>query len=194
MTSARNKQPCIKCTKTTGIATCGGCHAWFCTKHFIEHRQNLGEQMEKIGQQHDDLHKNLDINSVSHPLLSQIDNWEIESIRKIHEVAAKARNDAEKYINETKIQLAQSLSKLRDELSASRSSDDFTEIELAQWNVQLEKLRRALESPSAIDVVVTDLSQPLIRVIQRKGMKKHSDEIVFNHKLLYNLMQNYRFF
>ncbi|CAF3713126.1 unnamed protein product [Rotaria socialis] len=174
MASARSKKPCVKCPKNAGIATCGGCQAWFCTKHFIEHRQGLGEAMERIGQQHDDLHKNLDANNIGYSLLSQINAWEQTSLNRIQEVAEKARIDLAKYIEEAKTQLTQSLNKIKNELTSSRASDDFTEIELKQWNAQLEKLGRMLEKPSSIDIVEGDQSQPLIRIIQRKGIFTNS--------------------
>ncbi|CAF1250979.1 unnamed protein product [Rotaria magnacalcarata] len=170
MASARNKKPCVKCPKNAGIATCGGCQAWFCTKHFIEHRQGLGEAMERIGQQHDDLHKDLDENNIGYSLLSQINAWEQTSLSRIQEVAEKARTDLAKYIDEAKTQLTQSLNKIKNELASSRASDDFTEIELKQWNAQLEKLGRMLEKPPSIDIVEDDQSQSFIRIIQRKGI------------------------
>lgn len=53
MASSSNRQPCIKCPKGLGITTCGGCEQWFCTKHFTEHRRELGTEMEHVGQEHD---------------------------------------------------------------------------------------------------------------------------------------------
>ncbi|CAF4439675.1 unnamed protein product, partial [Rotaria magnacalcarata] len=82
----------------------------------------------------------------------------------------KARTDLAKYIDEAKTQLTQSLNKIKNELASSRASDDFTEIELKQWNAQLEKLGRMLEKPPSIDIVEDDQSQSFIRIIQRKGI------------------------
>ncbi|CAF0968284.1 unnamed protein product [Rotaria sordida] len=169
MTSARAKQPCIKCNKGGGIATCGGCQAWFCTKHFIEHRQGLGEEINRVGQKHDDLYKNLTTNSAAHPIFSKINDWEKAAIIKIQEIAEKARSDLARYINEPVSQLQQSLSKLRNELASSRESDDYTEIDLTEWTEQLEKLRKVLKKASDIYIVEDDQSQALIRVIQKKG-------------------------
>lgn len=169
MESARVKPPCITCNKAIGITTCGGCQQWFCAKHFNEHRQSLGQEMERIGRKHDHLYKNLAVKNDVHPLFAQINNWEKESIKKIQAVAGKARSELAKYLNETKFQLQESLTKIKDELAASRASDDYTEIDLTGWSDQLQILRQMLEKPSSIDIIEDDQSQPFIRVVQQKG-------------------------
>ncbi|CAF1069974.1 unnamed protein product [Rotaria sordida] len=132
--------------------------------------------MNRVSQHQDYLYRSVTGNNAAHPLLSHIDDWEQSSIRKIQEVAEKARNDLARYINDMKSQLKQSLLKLKGELETGREADDYTEIELTDWMEQLEKLRRMFENPPAIEIV-DDQAQPLIRVIQRKGFetKKISD-------------------
>ncbi|CAF3863153.1 unnamed protein product, partial [Rotaria sp. Silwood1] len=53
MASTNMKQICAKCNKGGGIAMCHGCQQSFCTKHFVEHRQELSQQIDHIGQEHD---------------------------------------------------------------------------------------------------------------------------------------------
>ncbi|CAF4864680.1 unnamed protein product [Rotaria sp. Silwood1] len=170
MDSIQAKQLCVNCTKGGGITICVGCQGCFCKGHFQEHRQTLDEEMDRVCQQQEYLYKTLTGNSVVHPLLSHIDDWEQSSIRKIQEVAEKARNDLTRFMNEMKAQLKQALLKIKSELESSREADDYTEIELTNWIEQLEKLRRMFEKPPAIEIV-DDQAQPLIRIVQRKGFE-----------------------
>ncbi|CAF2848296.1 unnamed protein product [Rotaria sp. Silwood2] len=169
MATGRAKKPCIKCDKGAGIIICGGCQEWFCDKHFPQHRQELGEKMDHIGQQHDFLHKQLTENNVTHPLHLRINEWENASIKKIQEVAKKARSDLQRYLNETKTELRESLGKVKNELASSRELNDYTELELREWTDQLNKLRQLLEKPSTIDIVEDGQSQSLIRIVQQKS-------------------------
>ncbi|CAF2709641.1 unnamed protein product [Rotaria sp. Silwood2] len=168
MDSVQAKQLCVNCTKGGGITICVGCQGCFCKSHFIDHRHSLDDEMDRVSQQQDYLYKSLTENNVVHPLLSHIDDWEQSSIRKIQEIADKARSDLSRFMNEMKSQLKQSLLKIKSEIESGREADDYTELELTDWMEQLEKLRRIFEKPPAIEIV-DDQSQPLIRVIQRKG-------------------------
>ncbi|CAF1184646.1 unnamed protein product [Rotaria sordida] len=170
MATGRAKKPCVKCDKGAGITICGGCEEWFCAKHFTEHRQGLGEKMDHVGQQHDFLQNKLTETNVTHSFHSHINEWETASIKKIQEVAKKARTDLEKYLNETKTELRESLGKIKNELASSHQSGNYTEIELKEWTDELNKLRQLLEKPSTIDIVEDSQSQPLIRVVQQKSL------------------------
>ncbi|CAF2709655.1 unnamed protein product [Rotaria sp. Silwood2] len=163
------KQRCVKCTKGEGIIICVGCQGCFCKSHFIDHRQNLDDEMGHVNQQQDYLYKSLTENNFVHPILSHIDDWEQSSIRKIHEAADKARIDLEAFMIEMKSELKQSLLEIKSELELSREADNYTEIELKNWTEQLEKLRRMFEKPPAIEIV-HDHAQSPIRIIQRKGL------------------------
>ncbi|CAF2687701.1 unnamed protein product [Rotaria sp. Silwood2] len=169
MATGRVRKSCIKCNKGAGITICGGCEEWFCTRCFTEHRQELDEKMDHVGQQHDFLHKQLTENNVTHPLHLRINEWENASIKKIQEVARKARTDLNRYLSETKTELRQPLDKVKNELALSRELNDYTELELREWTDELNKLRQLLEKPSTLNIVEDDQSQPLICIVQQKS-------------------------
>src|SRR5689334_16342849 len=123
MSSATRKKICSKCNKSGGVATCDGCQQSFCTKHFIEHRQELSQQMDNIGQEHDVLQRDLTSEHGTHPLLARINQWEQESIEKIQTAAKSARLGLQKLLNEAKNSLKISISKMTEELQSSRESD-----------------------------------------------------------------------
>jgi hypothetical protein len=168
MLSTTIRQPCIKCGKGLGITTCGGCQQWFCTKHFVEHRQELATKMDHVGQEHDLLQRDLDQENMIHPLLAFVDDWEKKSIKKIKLVAEKARSNLRKHLDNTKDEVKTSLCQVTDDLQSSRESDDYTEVELEKWIKQLKELRTMLETSSPIDILGDDQTQSVIRLIQMK--------------------------
>ena len=74
MASSVAKQPRIKCDKGGGITTCSGCQQWFCTMHFIQHRQELVAYINHACQQDDFLQQNLFQENTPHPLTSSQDS------------------------------------------------------------------------------------------------------------------------
>ncbi|CAF1371051.1 unnamed protein product [Rotaria sordida] len=168
MESAAIKKPCIKCNKGGGIITCGGCQQWFCTRHLLEHREELSVLMDQVSQEHDLLQCDLISDKGIHPLVTLINKWEKTSIENIRVAAQDARDDLQKYLDCTKIQVKTSLLSINKELQASSESDDYTELDLSKWMQQLAELREMLEKLSTIDFIDDDQTQPLIHRIQMK--------------------------
>jgi hypothetical protein len=67
------KKPCSKCNKGGATFTCDGCHRSFCLKHASDHRDELSQLMDNIGQEHDILKRDLSQYGVNDTLLAQID-------------------------------------------------------------------------------------------------------------------------
>ena len=175
MASSITRQVCIKCQKGLGTTTCGGCQQWFCTKHFVEHRQELAIQMDNMGQEHDLFQQDLIQETITHPLLSRINQWEQRSIEKIKAAAEEARTNLQKYLTSTKDQMKTSLDQMSNDLQSSRDSDDYTEIELERWMKQLRELRMMAEKPADIEILdddEDDQTQGIIRLIQLKENSK----------------------
>ncbi|CAM4806764.1 unnamed protein product [Rotaria magnacalcarata] len=144
-TAISGKRPCSKCDKGSSIFTCHGCQQSFCRKHAEEHRQELTNQVETLGQEHDILQRDIDNDTTHHPLLSRIDTWERESIDKIQQVANQARHDLNKFIDQTKQALKMTTNRLKSELQTSREAEDYTELDLKKWIDQLTQVRLDLE-------------------------------------------------
>jgi hypothetical protein len=179
MASFTLKQPCSKCDKGAGITICGGCEEWFCGKHFTEHRNELATRMDQIEHEHNLLQQDLKQDNCSHPLLSRINEWEEESLRKIRETADLARQNLRMYLSQTKTQLKTSLDLLTNELKSSHISEDYTEIDFKEWNEQLKELRQTLEKPSTIEIISDDQPIPIIHVNHRSGMSNNEQMLVF---------------
>lgn len=146
------KKPCCKCNKGGSTFTCNGCDRSFCLRHTGEHRQELAQQMDSIGQQHDVLKRDVTEQNVGKTILTQIDRWEKESIEKIRSSAEKARADLQRFIEESKDRLNIMIDRFSHELRSKREDDDYTEQDLDHWTNQLKTLREELEKPSRISL------------------------------------------
>jgi hypothetical protein len=164
--SATTKKTCAKCNKGGGTAMCYGCERAFCTKHFIEHRQELSQQMDNIGQEHDVLRRDLINEQDTHPLLTCINRWEQESITKIQVAAEVARADLDQLLQTAKNNLKTSVSKMKEELQSSRESDDYAELDINKWTDQLQKLRKLLDGPTTINIDYENDTRLAIRLIK----------------------------
>jgi gas vesicle protein len=166
MASATIKKTCAKCNKGGGTAICYGCEQTFCTKHFIEHRQELSEHIDNIGQEHDVLRRDLTNEQGIHPLLARINQWEQESIIKIQIAAKSARTDLQQLLSKTKNNLKTSVSKMTEELQSSRESDDYTELDIKKWTNQLQGFRKMLDSPTSVKIDYENDLRSAIRLIK----------------------------
>ena len=161
------KKPCAKCTKGIGILTCDGCQQSFCTKHIVDHRQELSVKMDTIGQEFDLLRQELIRDGpLTHPLLARIDVWEQESIRKIQQSAQKARDDLGQYVNRSQIDIKERCKRITDELQSTRDSGDYTEVDFQSWTDQLAKLRSMAEKPLILDLVDDEKTPTPIHLVQ----------------------------
>ena len=167
MASTTIRQACVKCEKGLGITTCGGCQRWFCTKHFIEHRQELAIRIDNIGQEHDLFRRDVIQPTIDHPLLTRINQWEQQSIDRIKGAAEEVRTNLQQYLVNTKDQIKTSLDQLTNDLQSSRNTDDYTEIELDKWIKQLQEFREALEKPTDLEIVGDEeQTESIIRLIE----------------------------
>ena len=82
---------CVKCKEMLNINPCDGCQKYFCSSHISDHQAELAKQMDRINQDTTE-------EQIEHLLLSQINTWETQSIKKIQNAAQVARNDLKKIL------------------------------------------------------------------------------------------------
>jgi hypothetical protein len=87
-------------------------------------------------------------------------------MRKIQEIAEKAREDLRDSMEKTKREVKISLTQINDEFDAYEISDDFTEIDLQRLTKKLDELQNLLENSATISVVQDKRSSSIIRGIQ----------------------------
>jgi hypothetical protein len=126
--------------KLKGTFKCEGCSQIFCSKHSIDHRDKLIQKLEEIEQTRDLVYQTFIQQFKRHPLLDKIEQWEQQSIRKIHQTAEEVRHQ----ILEEKIHFEQKLEDITNQLQQARKDDDFIEIDFDQWIRKLDELEKEL--------------------------------------------------
>jgi hypothetical protein len=165
MLEGENKR-CAKCSKNISTEKCFGCQQVFCTRHLTKHRLYLAQQMDEVCQKQELLQQDLKRNTFDYPFLSSICAWERKSMRKIQEIAEKARNDLQQWTKRTTIEVKKSLSQITEQLRSTEKSNNYTELDLKKWTKQLDALRNLLEKPSTISIVEDGKSSSCIRTIK----------------------------
>ncbi|CAF0748681.1 unnamed protein product [Rotaria sordida] len=136
--------------KQTAATNCEGCSQSFCTKHFLEHRHLLSEEMNVIISEHSHLQHTFkqSIECDLHPFVKQIDEWEKESIVKIQQKAEKLRQELFQLISIRNNEILSILQQLSEDLNENRKNENFIEMDLQQWKITLENLKTKLDSSS----------------------------------------------
>jgi hypothetical protein len=119
-----------------------------------EHRQELNKQMDEVTTNHDQLQQTIaeqEAQPNCHPLMKKIDEWEEQSINKIHQAADNAREQLLTIIDRYKTQVKNDLAYLTTELSKARNEDDYVETDLKEWTKRLDKLKIDLIAAETID-------------------------------------------
>ena len=141
--------------KQPAAALCEGCSKALCTKHFIDHRRLLGEEMDVIISEHNHFQHILNeqtANRDSHPLFKQINEWENETIIKIQQKAKELR---EQLLDLTTVhwnELSKRLRNLSEQLKEGREHDSFVETDLQQWEKTINNLKEKFISPSTFSI------------------------------------------
>jgi uncharacterized protein YukE len=172
--------------KQPAAALCEGCSQALCTKHFIDHRRVLNEEMNVLVGEYDQLQHTINQqtdNLDSHALIIQIDEWERESIRKVQEKAKRLRRQLLPFTAVHTDELSKKLRQLSEKLNEGREHDSFLETDLQHWKKSLDDLKTNLASPSTISItrraemsLVQNLSFSLV------GMNELFDR-VFNNEV-----------
>jgi hypothetical protein len=176
-----NDSRCATCGKATSTFTCRGCAKGFCMSHANEHRQELVKQVEEyIIPLHDQLRQNFGKQTKKtldhHPLMKQIDDWERDSIDKIHQVAGDAREQLLNLIDKHTGKLKEALKRLTQELKKARDDDHFLETDLKEWMKKLEDLKKESITPNTINVQYGNTVPPFILKILINETANISDE------------------
>lgn len=148
------KNDCFTCSqsrkKQKSSVICTGCQKPFCKEHHQEHRKSIEKEFEGLIQQHNILRQTLynektDNNSNTSKLLKMIDNWEKEMIVNIKAAAATNKARLTQIMNEEKDQLKKRFKSMGDELQSNQSSSDYVELDIHDWQRQINECKQKLE-------------------------------------------------
>jgi hypothetical protein len=161
------KKPCSKCGFEGWVFPCDGCHASFCVKHALDHRTELATQLNNIQEQYDHLQHiyNQHEKRQEHPLFSQIDVWENDTMTKIQQTAQIARDELRQLLDESNNRMKTIFNQFNNQLQTERQTEHYTEIELDQWKEQLMNIKKQLETSCDIELI-PDNNLPPIHLIK----------------------------
>jgi DNA repair exonuclease SbcCD ATPase subunit len=189
-TSGDKKCDTCKPKKTVGITSCCGCHRCFCGKHFIEHRDQLSENLNTVVNQHDEILQDLKIridhsskgqagNDDARNLFQKINEWENRTINACCDVADKARASVKQLFDKTKENnsFTKRLSSLANELEEQQESVSFVERDLDRWRKKLDELKndinRPIEFPTNVIITTQDIDwEESIKISQLPSSNK----------------------
>ena len=154
MASSRtNNSLCITCNKKEAFFTCYTCRHDFCEDHISDHHQSPLTLMDDFLTDHNQLQQVVSDyikHPLQHPLIQRIDQWERQSINKIHQAAQDARTQILNVISDHIISIKKSLENLTEKLEEVRNDEKLSETFLNQWREKLERLKTDLITPDAI--------------------------------------------
>ena len=141
--------------KQMAAALCEGCSQSLCTKHFLEHRRSLAEEMNGIISEHDQLQNAFNQRTSdphSNSFITQIDQWEKESIVQIQQKASTLRQELLQLTVDHLKELSKKLRHLSEKLKEAQEQDNFVETDLQDWQKSLDYLKDELTLPSTFNL------------------------------------------
>ena len=111
----------------------------------MEHRQDLTRQCDILIDEHDQLQQFLSIhrvqNSTSHPLMVQIDQWEMKTIEHVKQAANNAREQLKQSLDKNSQQFSVNLRTIASQLVQFKETEDYVETDLKDLERKIEQLR-----------------------------------------------------
>ena len=133
----------------------------FCSTHTVQHHQAITRRLTEVEDIRDSVQTILTeqsndprvgAKSLCDQLTQTVNDWEEQSIRKIHRVAEEIRNDVVRKTTGRLSQMQLKLQQLSDELQQSRTNEDFIEHDLIAWKDKLNQLKEQLINPPTVIV------------------------------------------
>jgi hypothetical protein len=142
--------PCRKCDRSS--SRCDGCHRLFCDYHLSEHRQNLTEQIDNLITEYSNLKEILALPpsyeslTESTELINKINQWEIDTIQQIKEIAEQTREKVRRRSNTiTSERFEPEFQQLTTQLQQNQRTNHFTELDIERLTTQLNNLKIQVE-------------------------------------------------
>jgi hypothetical protein len=175
------KRHCATCGKGGGVLICHGCQSAYCARHVVKHRQELGNKLENLMQDHDLLQQDIGHISDEYFYLQKIDKWERESIKKIQIAAETARVDLRRKFDKSTRRLTKISRDIASDLHSSRKTDDFSEKDLTRWMQQLNDLRSDIKSSYSLHLI-EDQQSPisLVTIASNYSRDTHKNQLKLN--------------
>lgn len=153
---------CSVCGKVPSLSFCTGCEKVFCPEHAEQHRLDLASLLDKIVVDHQQCKASLlhfTDQSIEHPLMKQISDWECQSIEKIQQIGQECRQQVLTVLGQF---ASNTMKTLTGDLSKAQHEDNFSERDLRQWMDKLTKIKKELDKPPTVQLRKGSEDHPLI--------------------------------
>ena len=180
---------CRECERSS--SRCHDCRRSFCEYHISEHHHDLTEQFQDLTGEYSNLRQILALPpsyeslTESTELIRKIDQWEVETIRQVKEIAEQTREKVRHRSNTITIErFGPELQQLHERFEQSQRSNNVTEMELQQLTTQLNDLKIQVENSllTTADIRTTsiDWSKHLQMLIKQQKVRGNPREIHFD--------------
>ncbi|CAF0774706.1 unnamed protein product [Adineta steineri] len=173
MPMTNNNKKCFTCHRENNTYTCEGCSQRFCSRHIPKHQQRLNEELSYIIDGYNEFKQTINEqkqNPRNSSLINQIDQWEIESIKKIQQKAQSCREivikSSETPINDIEMKF----NNLIKQIQQLQQENDFNEINLNHLRNQLIGMTEDLNNP--LKIYIEEDSQSFINEISIISSRK----------------------
>ncbi|CAF3987806.1 unnamed protein product [Rotaria sp. Silwood1] len=169
--------------------TCRGCSKSFCLTHTNQHREIVEKQMNEIILNHNYLKQqiiNEEPNQYHQILIEQIDQWEKESINKIHHTANEIRQQLINKTREYHDNLKEKLTPLTQEITKARHDGNFFENDLQQWAYTIKNLQYSFLQQENIQISIDNNTNSFISKISLTNKLNNSMISLINNNQIEN--------
>ena len=153
--SERNMATCSVCEETVDTFKCTKCEQLFCFTHLQSHRDKLIEEFCQIQDGINDIRQRIQdkkANLKKHPLMKTIDAWEANSIRKIREMAAQARESLTNKCNRHTSSLEEKLDNLSVQVQNFSKKTICDKAQMKIWEKILGEIDADADPSETIEV------------------------------------------
>ena len=155
MAATIGKTRCGPCGKDKIAYRCEGCSQTFCVNHLADHHRELTSQLDDIEHQRNLFRQKITeqiLDPQQQVLVQEINQWEIDSINLIRQIAEEARQVLDKYATENLKKIEDNLVRLTEELKITREENDFNELHIDQFKEKFKQLEEQVNKPSNISI------------------------------------------
>ena len=155
MTTPSTRTICAACQKEKITYFCQGCSEIFCFEDLSQHRTNVGQQLDHIANNHDELRLGLNeqkTDPTKRPFIKQINQWKKDSIDKIQQTAEQCRERFIHYSNVVLLGIERRLNNLAERIKEMRRENEFNEIDLKHLIEGLQKMQEEFLQPSNLSI------------------------------------------
>jgi hypothetical protein len=150
MASAAASRQCSKCKDTIGSFNCEGCKEIFCTKHSIEHRQELSTRFEQVMIEHNIIlqqtqDKEQQKELLKEDLFCRVEDWEKNMVAKVRERAELIRQQLDELVDNKNKMVIKNIHPSTDEIRQRYEKEDFLEHDIERIKENINRIQQEID-------------------------------------------------